>query len=213
MHWAGSLFLCICIVMIFLLYMPLRFLFYAEYHQSLRGEVTVQYLWMRRTIPLGAEREQKQCAEKHIEEKGTAGISRAWQRWRKNTSLKIEWKPLAAFLTEAAHIISRRANLEQLEFDCAAGFSRPDITAYSYGLFWGVLSLLPEKWLAQSRICYRPDFQNIRFEFKAKSIISLRMGQAIGMMVSLTALWMRYANRPNAALNTQNREEQIAYES
>ena len=213
MHWAGSLFLCICILVILLLYMPLRLVVYAEYHQSLRGEVTVQYLWMRRIIPLGAENGQKQSAEEHIEEKRTAGISRAWQRWRKNTSLKIEWKPLASFLTEAVHIISRRARLEQLELDCAAGFSRPDITAYSYGLFWGVLSLLPEKWLAQSRICYRPDFQNIRFEFEAKSIISLRMGQTIGMMVSLTALWMRYANRPNAAVNTQNREEQIAYES
>ena len=213
MHWAGSLFLCICILIIFLLYMPLRLVVYAEYHQSLRGEVTVHYLWMRRIIPLGSEKSQKQSAEEHIEEKRTAGISRAWQRWRKNTSLKIEWKPLAAFLTEAVHIISRRANLEQLELDCAAGFSRPDITAYSYGLFWGVLSLLPEKWLAQSRIYYRPDFQNIRFEFEAKSIISLRMGQAIGMMVSLTALWMRYANRPNAEVNTQNREEQIAYES
>ncbi|MBQ2034437.1 MAG: hypothetical protein II218_00840 [Peptococcaceae bacterium] len=168
---------------------------------------------MRRIIPLGAEKSQKQSAEERADKKETAGISRAWQRWRKNTSLKIEWKPLAAFLTEAVHIISRRANLEQLELDCAAGFSRPDITAYSYGLFWGVLSLLPEKWLAQSRICYRPDFQNLRFEFEAKSIISLRMGQAIGMMVSLTALWMRYANRPNAAVNTQNREEQIAYES
>lgn len=213
MHWAGSLFLCICILIIFLLYMPLRLVVYAEYHQSLRGEVTVHYLWMRRIIPLGSEKSQKQSAEEHIEEKRTAGISRAWQRWRKNTSLKIEWKPLAAFLTEAVHIISRKVCLEQLEVDCAVGFSRPDITAYSYGLFWGVLSLLPEKWLAQSRICYRPDFQNIRFEFEAKSIISLRMGQAIGMMVSLTALWMRYANRPNAAVNTQNREEQIAYES
>lgn len=213
MHWAGSLFLCICIVIILLLYMPLRLVVYAEYHQSLRGEVTVQYLWMRRIIPLGSEKSQKQSAEEHIEEKRTAGISRAWKRWRKNTSLKIEWKPLAGFLTEAVHIISRRANLEQLELDCAAGFSRPDITAYSYGLFWGLLSLLPEKWMAQSRICYRPDFQNLRFEFEAKSIISLRMGQAIGMMVSLTALWMRYANRPNAAVNTQNREEQIAYES
>ena len=213
MHWAGSLFLCICIVIILLLYMPLRLVVYAEYHQSLRGEVTVQYLWMRRIIPLGSEKSQKQSAEKNIEEKRTAGISRTWQRWRKNTSLKIEWKPLAAFLTEAVHIISRRVKLEQLELDCAAGFSRPDITAYSYGLFWGLLSLLPEKWLTQSRICYRPDFQNLRFEFEAKSIISLRMGQAIGMMVSLTALWMRYANRPNAAVNTQNREEQIAYES
>jgi hypothetical protein len=213
MHWAGSLFLSICILVILLLYMPLRLVVYAEYHQSLRGEVTVQYLWMRRIIPLGAEKSQKLRLEERADKKETAGISRAWQRWRKNTSLKIEWKPLAGFLTEAVHIISRRARLEQLELDCAAGFSRPDITAYSYGLFWGVLSLLPEKWLAQSRICYRPDFQNLRFEFEAKSIISLRMGQAIGMMVSLTALWMRYANRPNAAVNTQNREEQIAYES
>lgn len=213
MHWAGSLFLCICIVMILLLYMPLRLIFYAEYHQSLRGEVTVQYLWMRRTVPLEAEKSQKQCPEERVDKKGTAGIGRAWQRWRQNTSLKIEWKPLSGFLTEAAHIISCKARLEQLELDCAAGFSRPDITAYSYGLFWGLLSLLPEKWLAQSRICYRPDFQNIRFEFEAKSIINLRMGQAIGMMVSLTALWMRYANRPNAEVNTQNREEQIAYES
>ena len=213
MHWAGSLFLCICILIILLLYMPLRLVVYAEYHQSLRGEVTVQYLWMRHIIPLGAVKNQKLRLKERADKKETAGISRAWQRWRKNTSLKIEWKPLAGFLTEAVHIISRRARLEQLEFDCAAGFSRPDITAYSYGLFWGGLSLLPEKWLAQSRICYRPDFQNLRFEFEAKSIISLRMGQAIGMMVSLTALWMRYANRPNAAVNTQNREEQIAYES
>ena len=69
MHWAGSLFLCICILIIFLLYMPLRLVVYAEYHQSLRGEVTVQYLWMRRIIPLGSEKSQKQSAEKNIEEK------------------------------------------------------------------------------------------------------------------------------------------------
>ena len=88
MHWAGSLFLCICILIIFLLCMPLRLVVYTEYHQSLRGEVTVQYLWMRRIIPLESEKSQKQSAEEHIEEK----------RCKLHLKMKLQWVKRAYFV-------------------------------------------------------------------------------------------------------------------
>ncbi len=211
MHWAGSLFLCIvlciCIVAALLMRVPLRLAFCAEYINGWRGEATISYLWIRRTVPLTAAAFQKPDRTAEHTKRPPGG---ARERLRRNTSFHIEWKPLAGFTMEALRTISGRSRLNHLEIACAIGFSRPDITAYSYGLFWGLIAALPERWQAQSRIHIVPDFQNVRFELGAKGIIETTMGQAIGIMVSLARLWIR---RVKEQAKNQNREEQIAYES
>lgn len=195
MHWAGSLFLCLCIVITLLLYAPLKLSFCAQYQNGWRGEVTIGFLWINRTITWPGER------------------NRLLENRQHHTSFQVEWKPLAGFLAEAVHTISRKSRLEHLEIQCDYGFRRPDVTAYCYGFFWSILAALPQTWLAKSRVQIVPDFQNTRFEFLLRGIVTTRLGQAISITVSLIALWMHRANAQEARADTWNREEQIAYES
>ena len=214
MHWAGSLFLLFCLLFammwVLLWCVPLTISFNVRYQRNWHGEVLVSWLWMQRRIPLAAERVQTKKSEK---KQTGPWLTDGLHRWMPDTSFQIEWKPMVSFAAEAMRIITRRCRLNHLELRCIAGFSRPDITAYSYGLFWGLWSLLPETWHAKSRICVEPDFQNARLEFETTGIIDSSAGQAIGIIISLAALWLRGVKAQKAAVNIQNREEQIAYES
>lgn len=131
---------------------------------------------------------------------------KSWSDWWQRTSFQIHWRALIDFCTKGIRIISRRLQLEELSLQCDIGFSRPDWTAYSYGLFWTILSALPQTWLEHGTFTYTPDFQRPRQEIVLQGIICCRVGQLILMIVSL--FWLTIT-----AMLEQKRKEQMLYES
>lgn len=123
-----------------------------------------------------------------------------------NRSFYADWKQILAFIIQSAGIILSKLRLDHLSLRCQIGFSQPDRTAYSYALFWAVLSVLPPKWMEQVEADYLPDFQQQRQDIAIEGIISTSIGQLISMTIWL--LWL--ASR---AKLEQDRKEQIAYEN
>lgn len=123
-----------------------------------------------------------------------------------NRSFYADWKQILAFIIQSAGIILSKLRLDHLSLRCQIGFSQPDRTAYSYALFWAVLSVLPPKWMEQVEADYLPDFQQQRQDIAIEGIISTSIGQLISMTIWL--LWLAFR-----AKLEQDRKEQIAYEN
>ena len=191
MHWAGSLFLCVCGILLFIWFMPLRIVFMLEYQKRWKAAVTVSALWLSHTFEL-------------------PGDSRTGKESFERTSFQIEWRRMVIFILDCIKIIGRYIRLDGYQLRCRVGFSRPDITAYCCGLFWSILAAVPKEWLEKGNVSYLPDFQQNRKELYADGIIHCRTGQIIAMMMAmfrLTVMAMLEQNR-----SAGNRKE-IAYES
>lgn len=121
-------------------------------------------------------------------------------------SLQIHWKSTLNFLHESIKIVSERISLQHLMIHCHIGLNRADYTAYVYGLFWSMISLLPTQWQKNSDIIYFPDFQTQKKEILLKGIICCRAGQVIGIVIA----WFRLTVQ---MILEQNRKEQNRYEN
>ena len=117
-----------------------------------------------------------------------------------------DWRQILTFVIQSVGIILSKLRLDRLSLRCQIGFSQPDRTAYSYALFWAVLSVLPPKWMEQVEVDYLPDFQQQRQDIAIEGIISTSIGQLISMTIWL--LWLAFR-----AKLEQDRKEQIAYEN
>ena len=177
-----------CVVLpAILLFLSIRFQFDITYHKEWSAVCTI-WFWRWR---FPAERSG----------------DRSWpNQFMKHSSIEVDWSSLCVFAYKALQIIVKRLTLERLDIHCRLGWSRADVTAYSYGIFWAMVSALPQHWLAQSTIVYEPDFQQNSKEIAVHGIISVKIAHLIGIMLLLFRLGMEFVAE-------QHRKEQKKYET
>ena len=202
MSLGSSLFILAMTVLVVILILPIRFHIQAEHHHRWNMTVQLQILWFRISVKSlrdkwmqslnqqTARMKQRMESERHTEER----------------SIQLYWKPILSFLWQGLHIIAKRIEVEQLYLRCCIGWSRADYTAYSYGLFWALLSVLPRHWAENGTFIYEPDYQQARQDVVVQSIIRSSVAQIIGILATLFALTVRM-------ILAQNRKEQMRYET
>ena len=244
MHWSGSLVLFIVVFLLgAVLALPLQLHVDMAHQKSWKGTLTISCLWARRTAQFprqGAEQTENQAINQKTEpatnqaanqmsrqsqKSGTAGrikqtmketIKERMAERGRRTSFQIVWRDAISFLRRAIPLVTRHLELRALTVHCRIGFHQPDWTAYSYGLFWTVLSLLPEAWLTCGDFTYQPDFQQARQEIQLQGIIQCKIGQLILIVLSLfwlTVQTMLEQNRTDAHQRVEKRREPMVYES
>lgn len=227
MHWSSGLFLLLILIWL----LPINVQITAEHRQHWSGAVTVQFIWLHRTktfeqhkteasfqtvpdaVPVGQKAEKSQNRQqrskmgKKKNKDDHIPIARASgrQSWRQRTSFQAHWKGIILFALQAGPVVLKRLQLQQLSLSYRIGFTQPDWTAYGYGLFWTICSLLPAAWLERGTIICIPDFKQPCQEFALHGIISCSIGQLISILILL--LWLAV----KAAL-VQKRKEQMLYE-
>jgi len=194
-------FLLVLCLLIGVAYVPIRLQFYIEHRHVWDGTVVIYVGAIEKTIRLSG---QKDADAAHFLQKYYEKWSEKWNTT--SHSLQIHWQPVLAFFCKAVQIVTRRISVEQFVIDCKIGCQRADYTAYGYGLFWALLSFVPEKLFRNAEITYIPDFQTVRKDILIQGIICMRAGQLIGIMIALFRLTVQMMLK-------QNREEQMGYEN
>ena len=179
MSLGNSLFLLSILLICLILYAPIRLQFTAEHRDEWNASATIHYLWLHHEMPISIQT-IVQKTEMIMQKRDSENLQ--------ERSVQIYWKSVFDFLRKAMQCITKRLHLEQLCAHCYIGWERADITAYSYGLFWSLMSLLPERWLQNSDIIYVPDFQYERKDISVQGIISCRAGQVMAILISLVRL-------------------------
>lgn len=231
MHWGSSFFVLFCLIGLVVCLLPVRLQFHARHQQQWQGDFTIGLLGLHYTKIFSGQQEivHKQNQQRAVqdvtrpsghtilvpenavrdaEEDFSAETRRSTdqERQQKRWRFQAHWRAIAKFFWRAGHAALRRLWLEQLTLRCNIGFQQPDRTAYSYALFWAVLSVLPPQWMEQADITYVPDFQRQRQDIELQGIIRASVGQVIVMI--LAWLWLVVQARLE-----QHRKEQIVYES
>ena len=111
-------------IMFFCIYAPVIVKIQVHHREEWQISIKMQYLFLQK----------KQEVNEHVflEKK----------KEEDNHSLKIPIKTILADTKETYHYIQGKYFIQSCSINCLAGFSRPDFTAYSYGLIWAVLSVL-----------------------------------------------------------------------
>lgn len=159
---------------------------------------TAAHFWQEK--PPGQDSHTRETPEKHI------FFEKRRHKEHVEWSFQAHWKAVASFALQALQIVAHKLKFEQLSFHCLLGFSQPSWTAYSYGFFWTVLSVLPFDQIKEVNVEYIPDFQQQRQEINLQGIISCRFGQLILILFSLLWLVLKMTLE-------QNRKEQMIYEN
>ncbi len=198
----SSLFLLVLSFILVIFFLPIRIHIQAEHHDRWNGAVQLQILWFR--IPMKNLRGK-------LSQRMTSQTEHMMQRMeseykKESRNIQLYWKPVLSFGRQALRIIAKRIRVEQLQIQCSIGWSRADYTAYSYGLFWAVLSALPERWRQKGTFIYEPNFQQNRQDVSVQSIICFRIAQIIGILAALFVLTVHMTL-------AQNRKEQVGYET
>ena len=180
---------------------PIRLRFYIKHRHVWDGSVVIHVGAIEKTIQLSG---QKDADAAHFLQKYYEKWSEKWNTT--SHSLQIHWQSVLAFFCKAVQIVTRRISVEQFVIDCKIGCQRADYTAYGYGLFWALLSFVPEKLFRNAEITYIPDFQTVRKDILIQGIICMRAGQLIGIVIALFRLTVQMMLK-------QNREEQMGYEN
>ena len=176
---------------------PIRLQFYIEHRHVWDGSVVIHVGAIEKTIQLSG---QKDADAAHF-------LQKYYEKWSTTPhSLQVHWQSVLAFFCKAVQIVTRRISVEQFVIDCKIGCQRADYTAYGYGLFWALLSFVPEKLFRNAEITYIPDFQTVRKDILIQGIICMRAGQLIGIVIALFRLTVQMMLK-------QNREEQMGYEN
>ena len=191
----------LCLIIICIAFVPIRLQFYIEHRHVWDGTVVIYVGAIEKTIRLSG---QKDADAAHFLQKYYEKWSEKWNTT--SHSLQIHWQPVLAFFCKAVQIVTRRISVEQFVIDCKIGCQRADYTAYGYGLFWALLSFVPEKLFRNAEITYIPDFQTVRKDILIQGIICMRAGQLIGIVIALFRLTVQMMLK-------QNREEQMGYEN
>jgi len=176
---------------------PIRLRFYIKHRHVWDGSVVIHVGAIGKTIRLSG---QKDADAAHF-------LQKYYEKWSTTPhSLQIHWQSVLSFFCKAVQIVTRRISVEQFVIDCKIGYQRADYTAYGYGLFWALLSFVPEKLFRNAEITYIPDFQTVRKDILIQGIICMRAGQLIGIVIALFRLTVQMMLK-------QNREEQMGYEN
>lgn len=187
----------LCLIVFCILAIPIRIHFCIEHLKQWHLSCTVG-LWCKQ--------KQMQLPDK-IKERVTSFLQHSMEHETpREQSMQIYWKPIIKFLREAFHIAARRIQLERLYINCRIGWERADYTAYSYGVFWALVSFLPIQWREHSEMIYEPDFQTVCKDIVIQGIICCRVGQLIGILIAWFWLIVQM-------MLEQNREEQKQYEN
>lgn len=228
MHWGSSFFVLIFLIGLGVSLVPIRLQFGIQHRQSWHGTVTIQALWLHYSKQFGAQptaaqqsaatvvqRAAEQTAQHFAQQEKQSdgldaglsadGVVTSVKQQEESWHFQAHWWKIGKFLWRAAQIALRRISLEQLSLRCKIGFARPDNTAYSYALFWALLSVVPQAVLKCADITYVPDFQQQRQDIQLQGIIRASVGQAMLMIISW--LWLVVQ-----AKLEQDGKEQIAYE-
>lgn len=202
----SSIFFCVCIFFFALLFcVPLKMQFVIKYQKQWNITWNVKIFFWNLTLPSFSSNQKWM-------KKAEAKIKTAFEEQYENEiehAVQIAWKTIFSFSTllkEVLGIVAKRLRLEHLRIQCEIGWKRADYTAYSYGLFWALLSLVPNSWLEQSEICYIPNFRCQRQDIMIQGIISCAIGNLIGIVFvwfRLTIKWML----------EQKRKEKMVYEN
>lgn len=220
MHWGSSFFVLFFLVSLTICLLPVRLHFSAQHRQQWRGAMTIECSGLHYTKQFGTQAatigKQKKKESAHIRpivmgedaetDLSAAQMKTVQPKQRRQWRFQAHWRNIIKFFRRAGHAALRRLSLEQLTLRCNIGFQQPDRTAYSYALFWAVLSVLPPQWMEQADITYVPDFQRQRQDIELQGIIRTTVGQVIVIIVSW--LWLAVQARLE-----QHRKEQIVYES
>ena len=147
----------LCLIIICIAFVPIRLQFYIEHRHVWNGSVVIHVGAIGKTIRLSG---QKDADAAYFLQKYYEKWSEKWNTT--SHSLQIHWQSVLAFFCKAVQIVTRRISVEQFVIDCKIGCQRADYTAYGYGLFWALLSFVPEKLFRNAEITYIPDFQTVR---------------------------------------------------
>ena len=191
----------LCLIIICIAFVPIRLQFYIEHRHVWDGSVVIHVGAIGKTIRMSG---QKDADAAHFLQKYYEKWSEKWNTT--SHSLQIHWQSVLAFFCKAVQIVTRRISVEQFVIDCKIGCQRADYTAYGYGLFWALLSFVPEKLFRNAEITYIPDFRTVRKDILIQGIICMRAGQLIGIVIALFRLTVQMMLK-------QNREEQMGYEN
>ena len=190
-------FLLVLCFLIGMAFVPIRLQFYIEHRHVWDGSVVIHVGAIGKTIRLSG---QNDADAAHF-------LQKYYEKWSTTPhSLQIHWQSVLSFFCKAVQIVTRRISVEQFVIDCKIGCQRADYTAYGYGLFWALLSFVPEKLFRNAEITYIPDFQTVRKDILIQGIICMRAGQLIGIVIALFRLTVQMMLK-------QNREEQMGYEN
>lgn len=196
---SGLLFFAVllCLFLLGIVFIPIRIRFRIEHQTEWHITISIHIWRMEKTIQIPGR----------MSERVDAFLQKNFET-RKDThhSVQIYWKSMLSFLRMALQIAAKRLSVEQLYMNCIVGWDRADYTAYSYGLFWTMISFLPAKWLKNSEFIYIPDFQHSCRNISVQGIISCRVGQLIAILIA----WFRLTVQ---TMLKQNRKEQINYEN
>lgn len=233
MHWGSSFFVLFCLLGLVICLLPVRLQFHAQHQQQWNSDITIRFLGLHYTKKLGGQPElvHKQNQKSSVQEdmhstvhnnasyedvvqssetgfsvRKTKSIKRKRKQQQREWRFQAHWRNIIKFFWRAGSVVLRQLSLEQLSLRCNIGFQQPDRTAYSYALFWAVLSVLPPKWLEQAEISYVPDFQQQRQDIQLQGIICTSVGKIMHIVFSL--LWLVVQ-----AKLEQDRKEQMVYEN
>lgn len=179
----SAVLIAVCVI-----FAPLRFYFCIEHHTQWSFSGAVGLWHMKKQLHLTG------LMEKRMEE--TA----------QHSAVQLHRRPTLQFLHSAMHIAAKYLTAEELQIHCRIGLDRADYTAYCYGLFWTVLSVLPIQWVENSEIQYEPDFHHQRQDVQIRGIIRCRIGQLISILIA----WIRLIVQ---MMPEYNRKEQKQYEN
>lgn len=193
----SGLFLLMLVLILGIAMMPIQFCFSLQYQTIWDFNLSIQIWKLKKTIKISDQTRQKL----------DLFLTKTYENQEPiQNSLQIHWKSTINFLHKAVQIVSKRIFLQQLLIYCHIGLNRADYTAYAYGLFWSMISLLPIQWQKNSEIIFIPDFQAQKKEIFLKGIICCRAGQVIGIVIALFRLTVQM-------ILEQNRKEQNEYEN
>lgn len=184
-------------IIILFFYLPVRFRFSVEYQTD--WVVTVKarfFVWEFSLI------EGRPAWLNGLEQKAQQALSVQQDKASGGAVLEV----LTLARQHILPMIERSVHLQYFVLKCRVGYHRADYTAYSCGLFWAVVSMLPKKWLKNSALSYLPDFQTAGTELQIQGIIRCRMVHLIGIWLKLCRIIVQMQLE-------QNRKEQGCYEN
>jgi len=164
----------------FCLYAPVIITLQFHQQQTWQINIRIQYLFLHKNKDFS----QESFGENKEKEEGF--------------SLDIPIQKLVNISKDIWQYLQGKYFVKHCSINCSAGFSRPDFTAYSYGLLWAVIANLPPAWREWLTIDYQPNFQEKMLQIAAKGIIYIPFGYLILiLMYSLKLLLKEWVNNEN----------------
>lgn len=169
MSLGGGLLLFLLCFFVMLLYLPIRLKITLLHQDVWELSFSIQIWCMKKTITIA----ERTFLPTFFENK-------EWDYQQ----LQINLKPMVSLIYRAISIAAKHLSIEILDINCKSGWQRADYTAYCYGLFWAVISMLPIDWQKNCSVQYMPDFHSSHKYVSIQGIIFCRVGQLIAILTA-----------------------------